>query len=205
MDAEVPSETKAATFRLFVALPVPEEVKKQIRHAQDQLRRELPEQCARWTGLQQWHLTLKFLGKVDVKQLTALTDAVRAACQGCAPLQLRAEQVGCFPDLRAPRVVWVGVRDAEGGLTDMARAIRDATAAFSNEAPEGTFAGHITIARIKNLRRSQAEILVKLVHGMTVRAFGEWTADAVEIMRSELTADGARHTCLARLPLKTIT
>jgi len=36
---------------------------------------------------------------------------------------------------------------------------------------------------------------------MDERAFGEWTVEFIDIMRSELAAGGARHTCLRRLPL----
>lgn len=201
MDAQVPNETRTATCRLFIALPVPEEVKREIQRAQDQLRRELPEGWARWNRAEQLHLTLKFLGDVNVERIGALTDAVRAACANFGPLKLRAGQIGCFPDLRIPRVVWVGVHDAEKRLAGLAKAVVEATAAFSEETREEKFTGHITIARIKNLRRREAGILAKLAQDMTGREFGEWTADAIEIVRSELAADGARHTCLARLPL----
>ena len=201
MDTQVPNETNAATFRLFIALRVPEEVKKEIQRAQDQLRGALPERCARWTRPEQLHLTLKFLGDVDVARVGALTDAMRAACLGFAPLKLRAERIGCFPDLRLPRVVWVWVHDGGNRLAELQATIERVTAEYTGEAREEKFTGHITIARTKNLKRPQAVILAELAHGVTERVFGEWSADAVEIMRSELAAGGARHTCLARLPL----
>ncbi|MEK7707254.1 MAG: RNA 2',3'-cyclic phosphodiesterase [Verrucomicrobiota bacterium] len=202
MDAQVPNETRTATCRLFIALPVPEEVKREIQRAQDQLRRELPEGWVRWNRAEQLHLTLRFLGNVDVAQTAALTDAVRAACANFAPLKLRAGRIGCFPDLRFPRVVWVGVHDGEKRLADLAKSVGEATAAFSEETREEKFTGHITIALIKNVGRREAGILAKLAQNMTGREFGEWTADAIEIVRSELAVDGARPTCLARLPLR---
>lgn len=200
MDAETPNETKAVEFRLFIALGVPEKVKDEIQRAQTQLWRELPERGARWNRAEQLHLTLRFLGNVEVARIGALTEAVRVACANNAPLKLRAERIGCFPDLRFPRVLWVGVHDAEKRLAALAKAVVDATAAFSNDLREEKFTGHITIARIRDVKGPQAEILTRLMHGMGERVFGEWTADAIEIMRSELSAGGARHTCLARLP-----
>ena len=201
MDAQVPNKNSVTLFRLFIALRVPEEVKEEIRRAQAELRRELPERCARWNPPEQLHLTLKFLGNVDVARVAALTDAVRMAGAVFAPLKLRAERMGCFPDLRFPRVVWVGVHDAEKRLADLAKAVANATAAFSEAPREENFTGHITIARFKNLRRREAGILARLVSDVTRRAFGGWTAEAIEIMRSELSAGGARHASLARLPL----
>jgi 2'-5' RNA ligase len=205
VDAQNPNSTQSPVFRLFVALPVPVSVKSEIQLVQDQLRRELSEQCARWTRPEQWHLTLKFLGNVESARVDELTDALRGACATFAPFVARAKGIGCFPDLHSPRVVWVGVTDVETRLRDLARAVENAAAMFSSELSEDKFAGHITIARIKQLKRPQADILTKFARGYAGRAFGEWTADAVDIMRSELTAGGARHTCLTRLTLEKIT
>src|ERR1035437_7704374 len=98
-------------FRLFIAVTIPEEVKTKIEEAQGKLRRALPERAVHWTRREQFHLTLKFLGDVDAARVEALGEAIRDACQGFGALHLRAERVGFFPDLRYPRVVWVGVKD----------------------------------------------------------------------------------------------
>jgi len=197
-----PSDEAVVAYRLFISLPLPEEVKAEIHRAQHRLQRGLPEQCARWTRSEQLHLTLRFLGKVDVAQVAALSDAIGLTGTSFAPLKLRAERIGCFPNLRVPRVVWIGVGDVENQLANLAEAVVNATAAFSNEAADKKFTGHITIARIRNLKRPEAEILAELVHSMRERVFGEWTADTIELVRSQLSADGARHSCVARLPLR---
>src|SRR5688572_14114046 len=93
------------TIRAFIALPIPEAVKAEIGRVQDELRRALPEHCVRWTKREQLHLTLRFLGNVETTCVLELTNAVGAACQGFPALNLRAERIGCFPDLRFPRVV----------------------------------------------------------------------------------------------------
>jgi RNA 2',3'-cyclic 3'-phosphodiesterase len=201
VETKHPTEAEAARYRLFIALPVPQAVKQEIQLVQERFRRELPEGCASWTRPEQWHLTLRFLGNVDAARVGALTDAVGTACGRFAPLKLRAERVGCFPDLRKPRVVWVGVRDEGNQLTGLAKAVEDVAADFTTEDREGKFTGHITIARIKSFKRPQADILAKLAQGLTQSVFGEWSAEAVELMRSTLASDGAKHMCLARLPL----
>jgi len=201
VDANQPTHADVARYRLFIALPVPSAVKQEIQLVQEQLRRELPAEGVSWTRPEQWHLTLKFLGNVDATRVSALTETLGAACEKFALLKLRAGQVGCFPNLRKPRVVWVGVRDDANQLAGLAKAAEEASAGFTTEEREGKFTGHITIARIKYFERQMADALAKCVHGMKQRVFGEWTAEAVELMRSELASDGARHTCLARLQL----
>ena len=189
------------TLRLFIALTVPEDVKTEIEKAQAALRRALPEGRVRWTKREQLHLTLKFLGNVAAPQVEPLVEAVRGACPGFAALELRAERIGFFPDLRSPRVVWVGVSDPPGQLPFLQHAIEVATRDFTAEESKERFTGHVTVGRFKGLRRAEAEVLAGLASGLATKFFGTWRADKVEIIRSQLSPAGARYTTLAVIPL----
>ena len=196
------SDTPAPdTFRLFIAVTVPEDIKTEIEDAQAALRRALPKECVRWAKREQFHLTLKFLGNVEAQRIGPLTDAVRAACQSFAALELRAERVGFFPDRRSPRVVWAGVHDRQEQLPLVQRAIEAATHDFTAEASEKAFTGHITLGRIKGLRRPEVTALTEVASGLATRLFGAWTAHEAELIRSQLSPAGARYTTLAAIPL----
>jgi 2'-5' RNA ligase len=188
-------------FRLFIAVTIPEEIKTKIEAAQAELRRVLPERAVRWTRRGQFHLTLKFLGDVDAARVEALGEALRAACRGFGALHLRAERVGCFPDLRYPRVVWVGVQDQAEQLPLLQAAVDLAAREYTTEEKEAQFTGHVTLARIKGIKRPEAVALGKEAAGMADRLFGQWTACQVELMRSELLPQGARHSTLASIAL----
>jgi 2'-5' RNA ligase len=195
------SDVVGAQYRLFVAVMVPEEVKAEIERAQAELRRALPEARVTWTRPEQFHLTLKFLAHVEAQRVGELVEAACRSCGGFAALRLRAEGVGCFPDARFPRVVWVGVRDEQDQLPRLQRAVEAAAGSFSAEARPERFSGHVTLGRIKGLGRPEAEGLARLAGAMAERFFGQWTADRLEIMRSELSPKGARHTSLATVAL----
>jgi 2'-5' RNA ligase len=195
-DADTPE-----TFRLFVAIRVPEEVKATIEKTQAKLRWVLPNQSVRWTNPDQLHLTLKFLGSVEAQRVIALTEALRAACQGFAPLELSAAGMGCFPNLHRPRVVWVGVTDAAEKLALVQRAIETATRDYTEKAANERFTGHITLGRIQNLRVQGTQDLIEVATDLATRSFGAWTAAKVELFRSQLSPQGARHTTLAAIPL----
>ena len=192
---------ESESFRLFVAVTIPEEVKAKIEEAQAELRRVFPERSVRWTRRDQFHLTLRFLGEVDAPRVGALGDVLRAACQGFSALRLRAQGVGFFPDLRFPRVAWVRVIDQADQLPRLQQAVEVSTREFMAEEQGEAFTGHVTLARIKRIRRPEAEALGKTAAGMAERRFGEWTAYKVELMRSELSPKGALHTSLAAIPL----
>jgi RNA 2',3'-cyclic 3'-phosphodiesterase len=197
----MPDVPPPETFRLFIAVTVPEDIKTEIEKTQAALRRALPKECVRWTKREQFHLTLKFLGNVDAQRVGPLVDGVRAACQGFAALELRAERVGFFPDLRSPRVVWAGVSDAREQLPLLQRAIEAACRDFTAEEAKEHFAGHVTLGRIKGLRRAEAEVLAGLASDLAARRFGAWTAAGIDLIRSQLSPNGAQYTTLAAIPL----
>lgn len=188
-------------YRLFVAVAVPDDVKAKLEAAQANLRQVLPDRNARWARHEQFHLTLRFLGDVAAERADALAEAIRTACVGFGVLHLRAERIGCFPDRGYPRVVWVGVRDEAEQLPRLQQLVQAATAGFTAEPKEERFTDHLTLARIKGIKRPEAEALGKAAAGMADMRFGQWTAHQIELMRSELLPQGARHRSLASIAL----
>lgn len=202
----------ADVWRLFVAISLPDGVKDEIEKAQKEMRSALPKHVVRWTKRDQFHLTLKFLGNVAAARVAELTEALRGTCGHFAALRLRAEGIGFFPDSRCPRVVWVGVQDDKIELSRLQEGVEEGVKAFAEErvGPAGlrrsqdVFVGHVTLGRIQGIGRPQAEILSKLALGMAGRLFGEWMADQIELVRSELSPQGSRYTTLAAVPLSGI-
>jgi 2'-5' RNA ligase len=190
-----------SVHRLFIALPLPPHVQDAIERAQDELRSALPAPRARWTRREQLHVTLKFLGNVDSQLVDELTGTVAHACARFGPFQLNARGLGMFPNPRRPRVIWVRVADRHERLGALHRVVETASAAFTSEKPEPAFTGHATLGRCRFLNRKETVALAMLAAEMEHRAFGEWQADAVEIVRSELGPAGSRHTVLAALSL----
>jgi 2'-5' RNA ligase len=201
MDRHSKSDTGPEWYRLFIAIALPEPVKGAIEKTQDELRAAMPAKSIRWTRREQFHLTMRFLGAVEVAQVDRLNEAVRRACAGSGDLQLLASGIGVFPGVRRPRVVWTGVDDRGGRLAALQRSIEAATGPFTDEAPQETFTGHITLARCRDINRAEASTLAKLVDKMASRSFGDWTATSVEIIRSVTAATGARYTTLAEIGL----
>jgi RNA 2',3'-cyclic 3'-phosphodiesterase len=186
-------------FRLFLSIELPKSLKDELERIQATLRRGCEVQ-ARWTPPGQMHLTLEFLGDIAVSQVHDLTEAARAACRTFRPMQLGAAQIGFFPQDRRPHVVWAGVVDSGGQLPGLHRAIQQATLPFTSEPPETQFVGHLTLARIKFISRSETARLGQAAAKLAGRVFGGWTARGLSLMRSELSSEGARYSELAFVP-----
>ena len=162
----------------------------------------LPGKAARWSRREHFHLTLRFLGNVAMSRVDDLVQAARAACDPFGPLRLTAAGVGFFPDSGAPRVLWVGVKDLDERLRALWSALQSATQLFTAERAEKDFTGHVTLARINRLPRTQAAELAKAAAKYDEIVFGRWIARSVELMRSELLPRRAHHSVLAELSLQ---
>lgn len=188
-------------WRLFVAISLPDSVKAEIEKLQMELR-QVFRNDVRWTRREQFHLTLKFLGAVDPQAVDELIVSLHSACEHLPSLQARAEGIGCFPSLRHPRVLWVGVNDAGERLSLVQSAVERAVDRFSSEQSEVKFSGHVTLGRIQRMNHTQTETLANLADKMASHSFGEWDVKQIELIRSELGAGGSRYTTLAEIPLR---
>jgi len=188
-------------LRLFIAISIPEPVRDEIIRVQQELQPLVPRAVARWARSDQFHLTLRFLGDVPADGVEDLKQSVNAVCRNARPLSLRAEGVGFFPNLRSPRVVWVGINDRAGRLVDLQKQIEAAAGRFSPEPGEKNFTGHATLGRLKNPGPADVRDLAARAESLEKRLFGEWTAPEIEIIRSELSPVGARYTSLATFRL----
>jgi RNA 2',3'-cyclic 3'-phosphodiesterase len=201
LNVGVTVEIRDKLLRLFVAIAVPKTVRNEISRVQEELKLLAPRNAVRWTRPEQFHLTLKFLGDVPADGVALLNNAVQSVCAGRPALSLRAKGVGFFPSPRSPRVIWAGIHDGDNRLADLQRGIEDAVWQFAKETGRESFVGHLTLGRLKPFKRIEIEELVERAKAIQDRQFGDWTAQEVEIMRSELSPTGARHTPLAAFQL----
>lgn len=193
---------EAQQARLFVAVPVPADIRSRLASVQRELGEQLPHRAATWTRTENIHLTLRFLGNVDVARIDALGAALASSVTGMGPLTIAAGALGCFPEARRPRVLWVGVRDVDGRLSELQSRIVDATAPFTSQPAESKFVGHLTLARFKVIKRTQAEIIAGFLQRGAARCMGEWRARTCELVRSELSSDGSRYSVVASFSLE---
>lgn len=190
-------------WRIFLSLPLPTDVVEELQQLQRDLGAVLREGSVSWTRREQMHLTLRFLGDVPSGRVEEIERALTAVCAEGAPLPLRARRVGFFPNSRRPRIIWAAVDDAANRLAPLQAAVNEAIKSIvplSDEEKE--FRGHLTIGRIRRINRTETKALAEAAERVSGRCFGEWMANTIEIVRSELGPDGSRYTCVASIGLR---
>jgi 2'-5' RNA ligase len=132
--------------RLFIAIDPPQEVCEQLVS----LCCGLPE--ARWTPINQFHLTLSFIGEVDGTTFLDIRESLAELVQ--PSFDLRFKGVGFFPPRGAPRVVWAGVEASEP-LMQLQRKITTHLRQQGIELEKRKYSPHITLARLRQTPESK--------------------------------------------------
>ena len=192
-------------IRTFMAIELPSETRQKLVEVQNRLRSSAPPHAVGWVAAQNFHLTLHFLGNLPVEKTEPLSRALTERVVGLAPFSLKLLELGCFPNLRRPRVIWVGV----GGDTEALMALHGSLGQLLNDligfTPEGRpYAPHLTLGRVsKGIPSRRLEQLAQALTGQIsqVGQVGEVPVNGVSLMKSELTRHGPIYTQLAHQPL----
>lgn len=127
-------------IRLFVALPVPSDV----RNVLTGLQNGLP--GARWTDPENFHLTLRFIGEVDYglgEDLAHLLMRIDAP-----GFDVTVDDLGWFGNKRRPSALIANVRK-DDGLMHLQKKVESVAVRCGLKPESRKFHPHITLARLK--------------------------------------------------------
>jgi len=185
-------------MRLFVSIEPPPEALAELAAVVEPLRTAAPE--LRWASRESWHLTLAFLGEVDPRVLPELDTRLGRAAGRHPSKELAISGAGAFPSAARARVLWAGLRADSSGLAALAASVAaGARRAGAPPPDEGSrkYRPHLTLAR----SRDPAD-LSHLTSALAAFTSAQWTAQAIQLIRSELSGGPARYEELARWPLR---
>jgi 2'-5' RNA ligase len=184
------------SLRLFAALATPDDTAAQLAAIRDRLMAAGAE--GQWEPIGKLHVTVKFLGDTDEDLLPDVVYSLERCCQGVSPLLVKYSALGCFPNSRAPRVVWVGMNDLRGNLSPLKARIEDTFASLGFEKEDRPFHPHVTLGRVKGLKNVQR--LIRIMESITFESQPVEIRD-VALVKSELKPGGSIYTTLKRIPL----
>ncbi len=189
-------------LRAFLASELPTALQDAIFNATADLRRSLSNGLIRWVPSHNVHLTLKFLGDVSPSNLDLIKQMMVAEAAQFSAFEVRVQGLGCYPNMRRPRVLWVGL-DAPAELSSLQRAIEAGAARLGYESEEHGFSPHLTIGRVRqNASSSDLHRIRTSLEGTQIGMLGSARVDAVYLFKSELRPEGSIYTKLFSAPLR---
>lgn len=189
-------------IRTFIAVELADAERAALRRLQEQLEATPAARYVRWVAPDGIHLTLKFLGGVDVNRMPALQRAVQDACAGIPSHTLTLDGIGAFPNTRRPNVVWVGVGGDVERTQKLADQIDRACAALGFPRETRPFSAHLTLGRVKrDVRPSDQQFVGEMIAHAQVGELGRFRVERVSIMKSDLRPTGSVYTQLSAFEL----
>ena len=183
-------------LRAFIAIEIPKEIKKQIASQTARLR-QIVGRSVRWVSPENIHLTLKFLGDISSTNIDLLSQALNTEAGQYPPFEIDVTGLGAFPNLRRPRVIWLGL-NAPADLARLQHNLETATARLGYASDDKPFSPHLTIGRTRErLAADEVQALSGALENVRVGLLGKFAVENVHLFRSELKPGGPVYTCLS--------
>jgi 2'-5' RNA ligase len=175
-------------IRAFIAVEIDQVVLQRINEAMAGLRPHIPD--IRWTPQGNCHLTLKFLGALDEKQIDLVGQALERELSLFPRCAINAKGLGIFPDIKRPRVLWIAIEGKP--LRALAEKVELALAPLGFEKEKRALTPHLTIGRWRENPRATRE-LKDVLDKWKDHDFGGSTVNEVELFQSILRPGGAQY------------
>jgi 2'-5' RNA ligase len=208
------SSSDERVLRTFIAVDLPPATQTALGRCQTQLNqrlRDLPTPVLRWAAVEKLHLTLRFFGDTPPARRATLHAQLAATLPTFPPFALTLGELGGFPTLAKPRVVWVGVAGDVAALQGIQAAVEQIAQAVGFAPEEKAFTPHLTLARadrgarpadLQRAGRALMQAAASAAHlAAPLVAPVEFPVSEVVFYQSDLHPQGARYTPLARFPL----
>ena len=183
--------------RTFIALTLDGSLHKTLSEVIDRFASSRA--SVKWVTPQNVHATLKFLGNVEEARLPEVFAACENAAGGFKPIELEVRAVGCFPDMRRPRVVWLGIEKGDEALKKLQKTVENELELIGFPKEEREFRAHLTIGRVKG--KEGIARLCRLIEEERNVFIGSMRAEKISVIKSKTLPSGPVYTELKAIPL----
>lgn len=184
-------------IRTFIAINVPPSIQATVEKIQGRFKQI--RSPIMWVKPSHLHLTLKFLGNVSEKQIEEIKGCLAIAGQGLNTFLLKATEIGVFPNINYPRVVWLGFSDPTGQLHKLEENIEHHLQKIGFQPEDRKFTPHLTIGRIKSLKGKTD--IIRMIHNEKKLPYDNIFVTEIKLMKSNLKPSGPEYSVLYSMEL----
>ncbi|CEK09746.1 RNA 2',3'-cyclic phosphodiesterase [Legionella hackeliae] len=183
-------------WRVFFAINFSEELQQRFKSIIALLQNAIPAEKVGWTPVHNLHVTLGFLGNIQVEHLTQLIKNAQHVLRDVPAFHLQLDRLQLFPSIMKPRIISLTL-GPERCLSELAIKVRQAICATHYPVEARAFRGHLTLARLHNYhckKESLAEIQLPFIPDIKV--------STIYLLESKLGKSPPSYTPLAHFNLK---
>jgi len=185
-------------IRSFIAIDIPQSIKNIIARVQSDFKESGAD--VKWVNPELIHLTLKFLGNIKEEQIDEIKKSMIKSVKGITPFFMTLRDIGVFPNIRYPRVIWMGLEDKTERLLILQKNIEENLNILGFTPEERKFSPHLTIGRLKSLKGKSR--LANMIHAKKdMNIDGSISVNKINLMKSELRVTGPIYSVLETVSL----
>ncbi|MDR3601930.1 MAG: RNA 2',3'-cyclic phosphodiesterase [Desulfosporosinus sp.] len=163
-------------MRLFVGVDLPAKMKQALLEFQFELRQLGVDGL--WKSLDNFHITLEFLGEVDYNKISMLIEILTQVASNYKPFELTIGGLGAFPSLKQPHTLWTAVNGSLTELNQLKEVLHHELKTKGFELDERLFKPHITLASRPKLNNSDFSVV-------WTRSLGNYMVSEVVLFESK--------------------
>ncbi len=183
-----------SVIRAFIAIELPLEIQDKLKQVSANLAADLEGIPIRWIPAENIHLTLKFLGDVSISNIELLKEILSAEAFLHTTFEISVGELGAFPTLSRPRVLWVAVQ-APPELQAIRSGLENETARIGYARENHPFSPHLTLGRVsRNATPREVRAVCKVLNNHTIGFLGAARVQDLHLFRSDLKPGGAVYT-----------
>lgn len=180
-------------IRSFLAFELPIDIKRAVKLVSGEVGRSLPD--LRRVKVDNIHLTVVFIGNIREEDLPPIQLAVERACLRFGPFDVSVSGIGVFPNIRRPRVLWLGLDGEIERLSFLKDELHKQLKPFGLKEEKRRFRPHLTLARFRKPEKGGTDLESILERHKDLSGPVD-QIDELILFKSDLRPDGAHYTKL---------
>ncbi len=173
------------TIRVFLSLNLDEQSADNASNVQFLLKQKLSGMPVKWEDAKKLHLTLRFLGSVNIDEISGLSEVLERLKFDFEKISFNANSIGFFPNPKYPNVVYLGLEETGDNSEKLVGFIDRIICNFGVK-PDKKFVPHITLGRFKRGKRVKLAEKIEIDFKVFCLEFGSFN-----LMQSHLTPSGS--------------
>lgn len=184
-------------MRTFIAVELAKDILEKIDDFIFKTYREIDKNKISWVKKENLHITLKFLGEINENQIEVVKFVLKDVSKNFKEFTIFLEGLGFFPNLKFPKVIWIGIKKHEDKLKLLASLIEESLSKHGFLKEKKEFIPHLTIARIKQIKKINE--IISYAEKYKSQTFGISEIKSITFFQSILKPEGPQYRIIEKL------
>jgi RNA 2',3'-cyclic 3'-phosphodiesterase len=185
------------TIRAFIAGELSSDTKQTLKTILSEFQNK-SDRRFRWIPLENIHLTLKFIGNIELNTLEQIKTALASIVPTRPEIAYHLEKFGIFPHVDHPRIFWLGVK-APTALIELVDMLEENAARYGIQRETRPFTPHLTLCRFQpDMDKTSIRDFMNSLSSDLLNFSCQDLLNNITVFKSTLTPKGALYTPITR-------